>query len=578
MSRLKWIWQHAQGYHGSMIIGYVLACIFPAMSLINPRILNVVIDRCVYGGDTSILVSLVVAMCAVTLARTAMGYLMVVFSERSSQGLLYNLRVGLYRQLQEKDMSFYDQFRTGDLMTALTSDLDMIRYNVAYVFRQLITNVVLFVATVFYFLTTNVIYTVCLLLVTPFLFVILRKYSKKARPLYVELRERLSRLSTNAQENIEGNKVVKAFAREDYEISRFAEKSSDFRRQNILAMNAWLKVFPFVESLAQSMTVTSLLVGGLLMIAGQMSPGQFGAVNALIWAISDPIRTSGNLLNDLQRFFASADRIVSIQLYRPRIQTPLRGFRPENRSRGKVEFQNVSFRFHKDVVLEDVSFTIEPGKTVAIMGETGSGKTTIANLISRFYDVSEGQVLMDGVDVRQWDLQALRGSIGMANQDVFLFSDTIDGNIAYGNPNMSEEKVFQYARSAAADFIEKMPEGYDTIIGERGVGLSGGQKQRIALARALALEPPLLILDDTTSAVDMETEKFIQEQLAALPFPCTKLIIAQRISSVKNADKIIVLKDHRIAEMGSHKELLQKKGIYYDIFRIQQGMAEEVGE
>ena len=211
------------------------------------------------------------------------------------------------------------------------------------------------------------------------------------------------------------------------------------------------------------------------------------------------------------------------------------------------------------------------------MGETGSGKTTIANLISRFYDVTDGQVLMDGVDVRKWDLQALRGSIGMANQDVFLFSDTIDGNIAYGNPDMSEEKVFQYAHCAAADFINRMPEGYDTIIGERGVGLSGGQKQRIALARALALEPPLLILDDTTSAVDMETEKFIQEQLDHLSFSCTKLIIAQRISSVKKADKIVVLKDHKIAEMGTHKELIEKKGIYYDIFRIQQGMAEEVG-
>lgn len=577
MSRLKWIWHHAEGYHGSMIIGYILACIFPAMSLINPRILNIVIDRCVYGGETGILVTLVVIMCAVTLTRTGIGYLMIVFTERSSQGLLYNLRTGLYRQLQEKDMSFYDQFRTGDLMTALTSDLDMIRYNVSYVFRQLITNVVLFVATVFYFLSTNVIYTVCLLLVTPFLFVILRKYSKKARPLYVELRERLSRLSTNAQENIEGNKVVKAFAREDYEISKFAEKSNDFREQNITAVNAWLKVFPYVEGLAQSMTVTSLLVGGLLMIAGQMTPGQFGAVNALIWAISDPIRTSGNLLNDLQRFFASADRIVAIQLYRPRIQTPEDGFHPEKRSEGSVEFKDVSFRFGKDVVLDHVSFSIGKGETVAIMGETGSGKTTIANLISRFYDVTDGQVLMDGVDVRKWDLQALRGSIGMANQDVFLFSDTIDGNIAYGNPDMSEEKVFQYAHCAAADFINRMPEGYDTIIGERGVGLSGGQKQRIALARALALEPPLLILDDTTSAVDMETEKFIQEQLDHLSFSCTKLIIAQRISSVKKADKIVVLKDHKIAEMGTHKELIEKRGIYYDIFRIQQGMAEEVG-
>lgn len=576
MSRFKWVWGALSGNKGKLIAGYALSLITPVMTLINPQISQVLVDRALNGGEIDLLVPLVVIMCVVTLTRTAIGYVSITFSEFASQGAVYNLRMRLYRELQAKDMTFYNMYRTGDLMTALTSDLDMVRHNIVYVVRQLLSNTVLFFAVLIYFFSANVKYTVAILIVTPFILLILRAYSKKVRPIYIELRERLSRLSTNAQENIEGNKVVKAFAREDYEIEKFLEKNVDFKEQNILAVNTWLKVFPVVESLAQSMTITSLLVGGLLMITGELSAGQFWAFNSLIWAISDPLKMLGNLLNDFQRFVASSTRIMQIEAYRPKIQNPENAVTKTERFRGEIEFQNVLFRLSGNVVLDHISFHIRPGETVAIMGETGSGKTSVTNLISRFYDVKEGAVLVDGVDVRQWDLKTLRGSIGMATQDVFLFSDTIDGNIAYGNPEMPEEDVKRFATAAAADFIEKMPEGFDTIIGERGVGLSGGQRQRIALARALALRPAILILDDTTSAVDMETEKFIQEQLNNLDFPCTKIIIAQRISSVKTADKILILKDKRIVEEGNHQELLAQKGYYYDIYRIQQGMGEEV--
>ncbi len=579
MQRIKWVWANMTGHKWQLYLGYFFAIVFPATQLINPQISSVLIDRGLEGGETELIVPLVLIMCIVTFVRCIIGYFMIVLCDYASQGVVFNLRTRFYRSLQRKDMKFYDNYRTGDLMTAMTSDVDMVRHNVSYVWRQMIRGPILFLVTIIYFFTISWKYTLALLVVAPFIVMILRNYSKKVRPIYIELREKLSRLSTNAQENIDGNKVVKAFANESFEISQFCSKNSDYVSQNLTAVNAWLKVYPYVESLSQSMTVTSLLAGGLLMMSGEMSAGQFWACNSMIWAISDPLRELGALLNDFQRFVASSDRLISIQNYRSSIRNPEKAETvPEGkRMQGKVEFRDVTFRFGKVTVMENVSFVAKPGETVAIMGETGTGKTTITNLISRFYDVKGGAVLVDGVDVRKWDLNTLRSNIGMATQDVFLFSDTIDGNIAYGDPDMPEEEVHDFARrAAAAEFIEKMPDGYETIIGERGMGLSGGQKQRIALARALALKPSILILDDTTSAVDMETEKYIQQQLATLPFVCTKFIIAQRISSVRHADQILILHDGKIAEQGTHEELLAKRGYYYEIYRIQQGMQKGV--
>jgi len=290
------------------------------------------------------------------------------------------------------------------------------------------------------------------------------------------------------------------------------------------------------------------------------------------------MRMFGSLINDLQRFMASANKIIEVYYARPIIIDRPDAVDHKERFNGEIEFKNVSFKYDNTTVLENISFKINPGETVAIMGETGSGKTSLVNLIPRFYDATSGEVLVDGINVRMLKLNQLRGNIGMATQDVLLFSDTIDGNIAFGNSSMPEDEVKQYAKLAAADeFISKMQDGYETIIGERGVGLSGGQKQRISLARALAIKPAILILDDTTSAVDLETEKYIQESLKSLDFPCTKIIIAQRISSTKDADKIIILKDGKIAEMGTHDELLRLGGYYSEVFSLQNEGFEKVG-
>jgi ATP-binding cassette subfamily B protein len=302
--------------------------------------------------------------------------------------------------------------------------------------------------------------------------------------------------------------------------------------------------------------------------------GEFAAFSGLIWAIANPMRNLGSIMNEFQRFKAASAKVMEIYYSEPKIKdAPNAVDRPE-RFKGKVEFKDVSFKYEdgKLPVLEHLSFTVEPGETLAIMGETGCGKTSLIHLIPRFYEATAGKVLVDGYDVRDLKLQQLRKNIGLATQEVLLYSDTIDGNIAYGDEHLPKNEVVKFARySAASDFIAKMPEGYDTIIGERGVGLSGGQKQRISLARALAIRPAILILDDTTSAVDMETEKEIQESLKHLDFPCTKIIIAQRISTTKNADKIMVLKDGHIEEMGTHEELIKQHGYYWSIVNLQTG-------
>lgn len=310
---------------------------------------------------------------------------------------------------------------------------------------------------------------------------------------------------------------------------------------------------------------------------GRITFGEFTAFSSLIWAISNPMRNIGIIINDIQRFFASLSKIIDIYYAKPNIVNEHKST-DKRRYEGRIAFDHVRFKYDSAIVLDDVSFTVEPGETIAIMGSTGSGKTTIINLIPRFYDVAEGRVLVDGVDVRKLELDELRDNIGMATQDVLLFSDTIDGNIAYGDPDLPEEDAINFAELAAAhDFITKMPEGYDTVVGERGVGLSGGQKQRIALARALAVRRPILILDDTTSAVDLETEEHIQKSLRELDYPCTKIIIAQRVSTTAQADRILILDNGKLVEEGTHAELLAKRGYYYDVFKLQnEGIGRQV--
>lgn len=585
MFQIKWALENMRGYRKRYLMALSFTVISSLLVFVNPLIAQTVVDQVLVGTtdangeivrNFSILFPLLIAMVLMQTFRMSVLNAGVYNCDYASQGMLLNLREHLYDRIQTQDKTYYDKFRTGDLMTRLTGDLDTVRHAFAYVFREFIMGIFLFLTTTVFYLSINPLFTLAVLAMTPLLLVLSKMFSKRVRSKYVTLRERLSDLNTKAQEDISGNRVIKAFAREPYEVEEFAKKNDAYRTANIDSQFTWLRYFPAVHALATSLTVITILVGGIFIINGWLTLGELTAFSALTWAISEPMRNIGILLNDLQRFFASADKVIEMYYAHPSIVDAPDATDLPQPMKGKVEFQNVSFHFGDMTVFDGISFVANPGETIAIMGTTGSGKTSLINLIERFYDVTGGAVLVDGHDVRKLTLSSLRGGIGMATQEVFLYSETVDGNIAYGDPDLSEDEVRYFAEITASDFIDGMEQGYETIVGERGVGLSGGQKQRLALARALAIKPSILILDDTTSAVDMETEKYIQERLANLDFSCTRFIIAQRISSVKNADQILILDGGKIVERGTHEELLKQGGYYREIYELQHGAEEEV--
>ena len=515
---------------------------YNVMHLIVPYMSQSIIDLFLSGEQAAenlatkrnLFWELIIAMVLLTFLRTAIVYLSCMGGEVVSQKALYRIRTYLFDKIERQDMHFYATYRTGDLMTRLTGDLDAVRHMIAWVIRTIVESLALMGATAVYFFYMDWRLALCLFAIAPFIFLIIILFKNKVAPRHRALREKLAEMNTISQENISGNRVVKAFAREKYEIEKFDESNTSYSQTNQKTALTWLTYYPYVESAANLMPVVLLLVGGIFLIREQISMGQYVAFSSLIWAIANPMRQLGSIMNEFQRFSAASDKVMEIYYSQPEIvDRPGAIDRPE-RFQGRIEFKNVSFQYAdgKLPILRNVSFTAEPGETIAIMGETGCGKTSLIQLIPRFYEPTEGEVLVDGIAVQDMKLRQLRGNIGLATQDVLLYSDSIDGNIAFGDSHITPEQVVKFARySAASDFIARMPEGYDTIVGERGVGLSGGQKQRISLARALAVRPAILILDDTTSAVDMETEKQIQHSLNELDFPCTKIIIAQRISS-----------------------------------------------
>ena len=581
-TKLQWLWDNMKGQRALFILALFGAVVYNALQLTVPYFSSSIVDTYMTGenaasnlaNDRSGFFVMVGCMVGVTIFRVIVVYLDCMAFEQVSQTVLYRVRNFLFNKIEHQDMNFYNVYRTGDLMTRVTGDLDAVRHMIAWVIRSIIEAVSLVGATSVYFFIMNWKLALCLLAIAPIIFFIVYAFKKTVKPMHEQLREKLSDLNTAAQENISGNRVVKAFAREGYEIERFDNRNSDYCKTNQKTSLTWMRYFPYVETCANLLPVILLLVGGLFLINGEISMGDYVAFSGLTWAISNPMRQLGNIMNEFQRFSAASAKVMEVYYSEPQIVNAPDAIDISGHIKGSVEFKNVSFTYgdENEPVLKNISFSVKPGETVAIMGETGCGKTSLIQLIPRFYEPSGGEVLIDGINVNRYKLEQLRRNIGLATQDVLLYSDTIDGNIAYGDSELSQEDVIRYARySAADDFISAMPDGYETIVGERGVGLSGGQKQRISLARALAIRPAILILDDTTSAVDMETEKQIQHSLRNLDFDCTKIIIAQRISTTKTADKILVIRDGEISESGTHEELIAKKGYYYELVKLQTG-------
>ena len=571
MTAFKWFLSFLKKYKWLMALGILMTTIISVLAIVNPHISGLIVDNVIKGGNYDSLPYLLAVLLGATAVRSVLRYFYQVVFETCSQGVLYAMRDTVYRKFMREDFAFYNRERTGDLMSRQTGDMDAIRHFVAYVIYSVYENVLLLVFALIMIFTVSWKMALCMLAVLPFTAMTTYFQSKQVRPAFRRNRNCFSSLNAFVQENVSGNRVVKAFSKEDYEISKFNSENDDFRDSQLEASKIWMRFLPIFEVLSHVLTIILMIFGGYMVIQNEITMGDLVKVNGYLWMLTSPLRMAGWLINDIQRFTTSVEKIYDTYTKEPDIKTPEKGIRT-SRLNGAVEFKNVSYRADDTDIVEDISFKVEPGQTVGIIGSTGAGKSTIMNLLCRFYDTSEGEVLVDGVNVKALDLYNLRDNIGMAMQDVFLFSDTIEGNIAYAHPDCSFDEVKKAAIMADANhFIQSLPDGYDTIVGERGVGLSGGQKQRISLARALLKNPSILILDDTTSAVDMETESYIQKQLKNIKNHCTIFVIAYRISSIRDADLILVMDNGRIIERGTHEELMNLNGYYAAAFHTQYG-------
>lgn len=578
MDVYKWLWKYLHRYRWRMVGGLLIDLLVIGLAMVSPYCSGLIVDQVIYGGNISRLGWLLGLIIITVLLKSVFRYVYQLIFEYTSQNVVFEIREDIYKKLLSLDFAFFDRTRTGDIMSRMTGDTDAVRHFVAWVIYQAFENSLFFVVGIGLLCNISVKLTLILLCITPIVAYNASKLASIVKPTFKAIREQFSKLNSVVQENISGNRVVKAFAKEDFEIEKFERENQAFMDRNLDSAKVWGKYLPILDSSGGLLNAIMMLIGGVMVMNGKMTMGQLVTYNSLLWTLNNPLRMSGWIINDVQRFAASGEKIMTFMENDPAISTSDEVVETE-RIRGEIEFKNVSFSYGDEKVLEDITFKASPGQTIAIIGPTGAGKSTLINLICRFYDVKKGEILVDNINIKKLDLAKLRQSIAVAMQDIFLFSDTIEGNIAYGVPKASMNEVEWAADMGGAnEFVHEFPEGYDTIIGERGVGLSGGQKQRIALSRALLKNPSILILDDVTSSVDMETEHRIQQKLSEICKDRTTFIIAHRISSVKNADLILVVENGKIIEQGKHDELVKNKGYYSSVYMNQFGDFDKVKE
>lgn len=574
MKQYKWAFQWMGNKKYFLILAILFDVAGVALMTIEPYIFKDIVDDILMPQQLERLVPMLALTLVVGLAFSACRYFTSIFAEMASETAVVRLKGALFRKLMVLDTGYYRENKAGDIINKCSGDVEVISRSLSFVIPRIVEFALMLIVAIVVFMRINWKYTIILLLVSPFTAIAANKMGKQLHPAFKKARKQLSNLNAVVAENIAGNRVVKAFVREDFEMEKFQEENHGYKKLNIEATMIWLRYGPIIDSLATMITVINLIVGSILVIKGGITIGELTLFLTFAWTLNEPLMMMGMLVNDIQRFKASTEKVQELYYMDVVIQDPENDKSPDT-VRGQIDLDHVTLAYGATKVLDDVNMHIKAGQVIGVMGATGSGKTTLVNVIDRFTDVTSGSVKLDGVDVRDWSLKKLRKSIGLTMQDVFLFSDTVESNIAYGVPDTDFDNVLKSAVIADADeFIANSPDKYDMIVGERGTGLSGGQKQRVSLARAISKHAPVLILDDTTSAVDMETEEYIQGQLANMPDKCTTIIIAQRVSSVKQADYIYILDHGRILEEGTHRDLMQLKGYYYKTCVMQHGLDE----
>ncbi|GGJ98091.1 putative ABC transporter ATP-binding protein YknU [Lentibacillus kapialis] len=550
-----------------------------AITVVYPIVLQLTIDEVVLQERYSLIPYIAAGFFLIMLFKGVASFFHQYMGDLFGITAVYNLRKALYEKLQVLSFKYYDNARTGDLMSRKTTDVEGFRNFISFGISDFIeiTMLILFSLGVMFY------YSIPLALITmvsmPFLAIVVYKFDKRVHPAFRGIRKSFGRLNTRVQENISGMNTVKSLSKENFEVGRFSDSNDNYRQHYLFTSSIWAKYFPVMEFIGNICVVLLLGYGGYLVMNGDLSLGALTAFFSLVWYIMGPLMNLGFVINTYSQAKASGERLLDILEAKEdvvekeeAIDTPIDGH---------VTFNDVTLAYteNDDKALKHVTFDAPQGKVIGLSGATGSGKTSITQLIPRFYEPEKGKVLVDGRPVEDYKLQTLRGHIGFVLQESFLFSTTIRENIRYGDPDISEERIIDAAKRAQAhDFIMTMPQGYDTMLGERGMGLSGGQKQRIAIARAICINPSILVLDDATSAVDMETEFKIQQALREVMKGRTTFIIAHRISSLKHADEILVLEGGEIVERGKHEELISHHGPYERIYNIQYQDREQIME